>query len=318
MVRLKPKISDKTVDVLVPTINAEAFLVNSLESIRSQTYEDLRVIVSVDKSEDATAQVARDFSASDDRFLVVEHTERLGWVKAANVLLERVAAERFLFVFHDDTIPPNFIETLSAKLDVSPSSLGISSRTQESGERTGIIDHEAPAESTEERLREQLARYGSAGHLVRGLLMRSSAIERGLRMPQGHSESGAGSVALYDLLVASLGQILLETQAVYHKFVWKESTTFRWKTAVLTDSDKLKRRLNFALGYLDILERADVEEVVKVDLIREAVNQHFKKIIKDGLGEDCKESFHAAVAALTAKASGNERVSSRLKALFAG
>ena len=46
-----------TVTVCVPVWNGEAFVEETLESVRAQTLEDISVLISVDRSDDRSAEI---------------------------------------------------------------------------------------------------------------------------------------------------------------------------------------------------------------------------------------------------------------------
>ena len=49
------------VSILIPTHNGEAFLKEALESVNLQTYENCEVVISDDRSSDASLEIARKF-----------------------------------------------------------------------------------------------------------------------------------------------------------------------------------------------------------------------------------------------------------------
>jgi hypothetical protein len=104
------------VTVCIPAYQAEPFIDRTLDCARQQTFRNLRIVVSVDSSEDATAEFCRRHAARDDRIEVIEHAERLGWVGNTNAALDRVDTEFFFVYFHDDIIHPRYVEKLHAAL----------------------------------------------------------------------------------------------------------------------------------------------------------------------------------------------------------
>ena len=109
-----------TVTALLPAWNAAAFIQPTLDCLSAQTHPDFRVIVSVDRCDDGTAQVCESHAARDDRFTVVVQSERMGYVGNCNALLRLAASEHVLFAFHDDILAPEYVARLSAELDARP------------------------------------------------------------------------------------------------------------------------------------------------------------------------------------------------------
>lgn len=102
--------------VLVPAYQAEPFVQASLDAISGQTLEDFTAVVSVDLSDDATAEICRQHALRDPRFRVVEQPARLGWVGNSNFLLSQVQTEFAVFAFHDDLLAPACLLALTSAL----------------------------------------------------------------------------------------------------------------------------------------------------------------------------------------------------------
>ena len=109
-----------TVTVCIPVWNGEVFVQEILESVRKQTLDDITVLVSIDKSDDRSAEICRSFAAKDPRFKVFVQLERLGWIGNVNWLLRHVDSEFANILPHDDVVAPNYLERLVAELDRHP------------------------------------------------------------------------------------------------------------------------------------------------------------------------------------------------------
>lgn len=109
--------ASQPVSVLLPAYEAETFIRETLDSLRAQTYDNFRVLISVDLCEDDTYGVCREYAESDDRFVVFRQTERQNYVGNCNFLLEKATGRYAMFAFHDDLLAPEYIERLAAELD---------------------------------------------------------------------------------------------------------------------------------------------------------------------------------------------------------
>jgi glycosyltransferase involved in cell wall biosynthesis len=107
----------------VPAWNAADFIELTLDSLAAQTYEDLRVLISVDLSDDRTAEVCDHYATRHGGFEVTRQTSRLGWVGNVNELLRRVDAPYAMFAFHDDVLDPRFVARLARRLDENPNAV---------------------------------------------------------------------------------------------------------------------------------------------------------------------------------------------------
>ena len=87
--------------VIMPIYNGEAFVASALESIRSQTDDDVEVVVVDDGSTDRTIEIAQGFR--DKMCVRVISPGRLGnWVAATNLGLREATGDWACFLHHDD------------------------------------------------------------------------------------------------------------------------------------------------------------------------------------------------------------------------
>lgn len=110
----------RQVAVLVPAWKSADFIQDTLNCLSAQTYDNLRVFVSVDLCDDATYAVCLAHARQDARFQVVQQTQRLGYVGNCNFLLGQSEADYALFAFHDDILAPDYIALLANALDRRP------------------------------------------------------------------------------------------------------------------------------------------------------------------------------------------------------
>lgn len=103
---------DATVTVGVPVWNAEMFVAETLTCILRQTLRGMRVLVSVDRSDDRSLAICQQLADEDDRMRVVAQADRLGWVGNVNWLLERVETPYACILPHDDLVRPDYLESL--------------------------------------------------------------------------------------------------------------------------------------------------------------------------------------------------------------
>jgi glycosyltransferase involved in cell wall biosynthesis len=108
-----------TVTVCVPVYRAAEFVGETLSHIAAQTYEKLRVLVSVDLSDDDSFEACHRFT-TDSRFDVVAQTRKLGWIDNINGLIGRVGTDDYCLIPHDDLIGPGYVATLRQTLDRLP------------------------------------------------------------------------------------------------------------------------------------------------------------------------------------------------------
>lgn len=85
--------------VVIPAYNAERFLVETLESVLGQTFDDFEVVVCDDASTDGTAEILERFG---DRLEVLRFRKNRGPAAARNACLSVARGEYVAFIDSDD------------------------------------------------------------------------------------------------------------------------------------------------------------------------------------------------------------------------
>lgn len=102
---------NETISVIIPAYNAEKYIEKTLESVLSQTYEDLELIIIDDGSDDNTFEECKKFSETDKR-IKVYHKKNEGVGKARDFGISKATGEYITFVDSDDTIEPEMYQIL--------------------------------------------------------------------------------------------------------------------------------------------------------------------------------------------------------------
>lgn len=89
----------------MPVYRGGAFLEETLNSIRNQEFQDFRLFMSVDGSDELSAAVCRKY-LEDSRFRVIMQPERLGWARNLNWLIAQCNGEYFCYWQQDDFMLP--------------------------------------------------------------------------------------------------------------------------------------------------------------------------------------------------------------------
>ena len=76
---------NRTISVIIPVYNVEAYLRQCLDSVLSQSYDDLQVILIDDGSTDASGMICDEYAAKDQRITVI-HQKNGGAAAAKNAL----------------------------------------------------------------------------------------------------------------------------------------------------------------------------------------------------------------------------------------
>ena len=99
------------ISVLVAAYNIEKHVGPCVNSIISQTYKNIEVIIVDDGSKDSTGIICDKLAALDNRIKVI-HTINGGVSAARNVCLENANGEYFVFIDGDDDILPEMIQKM--------------------------------------------------------------------------------------------------------------------------------------------------------------------------------------------------------------
>ena len=107
------------VSIIIPIYKVEQYLRRCLDSIISQTYSNLEIILVDDGSPDRCSQICDEYAEKDKRITVV-HKENGGLSDARNAGLDICKGDYIYFVDSDDELPLNSIYSLIAKLKEYP------------------------------------------------------------------------------------------------------------------------------------------------------------------------------------------------------
>ena len=104
------------ISVIVPVYNVEPYLQKCLDSILTQTYRDLEIILIDDGSTDRCGQICDEYAKADPRVSVF-HTENRGLSCARNLGLQHAKGDWIGFIDSDDWIETDMFECLTKKAE---------------------------------------------------------------------------------------------------------------------------------------------------------------------------------------------------------
>src|SRR5699024_9505401 len=99
------------VSVIVPLYKVERYIDRCVDSIVSQTYTDLEIILVNDGSPDNCGSIADAYAEKDDRIRVI-HKKNGGLSDARNAGMQLATGTYTMFVDSDDWIEPKMVETM--------------------------------------------------------------------------------------------------------------------------------------------------------------------------------------------------------------
>lgn len=99
------------VSIIIPVYNVEAYLEKCLQSVVTQTYTNIEILLVNDGSTDRSPAVCRAFAARDTRIRVLNR-ENGGLSSARNAGLEVANGEYVCFIDSDDWVETDYVATL--------------------------------------------------------------------------------------------------------------------------------------------------------------------------------------------------------------
>ena len=175
------------ISVVVPIYNAEKYIRRCVDSILSQTYKNLEVILVDDGSTDETPGILDDYAGKDDRIRVI-HKENVGHAHSRNQGLLAATGEFITFMDCDDYMHPDFVEKMYGAICEDGSDMAICSfnYVDESGNRLGWSEPKLKrnAVSSIDAQKDFLTTYNIEGFSWNKLVRRSILTNNDLRYPE--------------------------------------------------------------------------------------------------------------------------------------
>ena len=104
-------IEDQLVSIIIPIYGVELYLKQCIESVLSQTYQNLQIILVNDGSKDKCSEICDYYAIKDTRIQIIHKTNE-GLVNARKSGLAIAKGEFVTFVDGDDWVGENYIYNL--------------------------------------------------------------------------------------------------------------------------------------------------------------------------------------------------------------
>lgn len=111
------------VSVGLPVYNGERFITQAIESILSQTFADLELVVSDNGSSDGTEEICRSYAGRDSRVRYHRSPVNRGAAWNYNRVFALSSGVYFKWAAHDDVCAPELLERCVEVLDRNPSAV---------------------------------------------------------------------------------------------------------------------------------------------------------------------------------------------------
>jgi len=109
--------ADPSISILMPIHNEEAWLRKRIHSILEQDYGDYELVIGDNESDDATAEIVKEFAAIDGRVKYIRHENNIGANANFRCLLDLARGDYVVFAGGHDMWSTNYIRLLKERLD---------------------------------------------------------------------------------------------------------------------------------------------------------------------------------------------------------
>jgi glycosyltransferase involved in cell wall biosynthesis len=254
-----------TVTVCIPVRNGAAFLDDALESLARQTFDDLAILVSVDKSDDSSLELAHTFAARKKSVQVFDQATQLGWTANVNFLLRKVDTEFAGILHQDDLLEPSYYEKLVSKLRAQPKAILAFSDIETFGDASEVrVGTEVAGDTLARILKFLAADYAAVAY--RGVF-RSKALNHGCYLEEA---SGVAADQTWLLRMAIEGDLVRLPERLYRKRLHPNSLTSGARDSHWADHCAACLRIALTAGSWTLADRRAIAAAAALRATRDA------------------------------------------------
>ena len=252
------------ISVIVPVYKVECYLKNCLESILSQTYQNIEVILVNDIAPDNCGEICYNYAKRDSRVKVI-HKKHGGLSAARNAGMKIASGEYLGFVDSDDWIEPDMYEYLLSGIQRTGGDISCCGLCEERLHSSKEIGRKTDVcLGTAEALKVLLTNGGIQTTVVWNKLYRRSLWD-GILFPDGRLSEDTATI--YQVFAKS-ERICIMSKAKYH---------YRINPSGLMRATNLSRELDFwdaaKTRYNELLPiYPEFGELLKIDMIQAIMN----------------------------------------------
>ena len=145
------------ISVCVPVHNGGLFIRENLNSLYSQTYPNLEILISDDFSNDNSVPIIRNIKNKDTQIYL--QPKRLGWVGNCNFLIGKSSGVYFSILPQDDLIPHNYYEKLYTGFEKNNLAINCYPYIKSIGHVEGLIQQPSITGTLENRIYEVISNH---------------------------------------------------------------------------------------------------------------------------------------------------------------
>ena len=111
------------VSIGMPVYNGENYIQNAIESVLTQTYENLELIIFDNASTDNTTEICKEYVTGDNRVKYYRNKINLGAGPNYDNCFYKSSGKYFKWIAHDDMIETSYLEKTVAALENNPAAV---------------------------------------------------------------------------------------------------------------------------------------------------------------------------------------------------
>jgi hypothetical protein len=212
------------VTVGVPVYRGQDTLPATLECMRTQTYTNLDILISVDGPDDAVVEACKPF-LGDSRFRLHIQPSRLGWAGNTDWTMRHRRGDFYIYQQHDDQVSRSYIADLVEAAMRWPHATICYSEMEFSGRQNMMIRHKPNLDPDPiKRALAHMERLDSGP--LRGLI-RGSALSATSGLQTNEFES-FGSEHAFMAELALAGEFRFVKGPIYYKRLHPQNMHLRW------------------------------------------------------------------------------------------
>lgn len=212
------------ISIIVPVYNVETYLSRCVDSICSQSYTNLEIILVDDGSTDHSGDICDRYQILDDRIKVI-HQRNGGLSEARNTGINMARGQYLAFVDSDDFVDVKFVETLFNLVLMHDAEIAMCDyhKGEEDKFPKGKRKHKIQMRVAEDMLRNWHGKYKRLETIAcNKLYKRELFAESGIRYPKGYYHE---DIQTTHLLVNEADKVVFTDEKLYYYFHRKSSIT---------------------------------------------------------------------------------------------
>lgn len=248
------------VSVLIPAYNAEKTIDRCMDSILSQTYQNIEVIIVNDGSTDNTLSILSDYAEKDKRIIIYNQPNK-GVSAARNICLKNANGEYILYVDADDWIESNMIQRMVELINDADIVFCESDHAETSEQVEYIENIKIEHWDQRQQMLEFMKHKRMTGMLWNKLIRRN--LTEGV---QFNEKTGYGEDAefLWEILKKSK-MLIFSNEKLYHHVLDQNSISYQLFNATKYSAILMWEKVNEEVKVLDLeLKKLAKERLVSV------------------------------------------------------